>query len=222
RDDLLVAEDLGRVLAERMHVLARGEAGPDQPLGTLALREVVGGVDGVEARDALRLDVGDERVGDVGEDHAARHVDVVGLDELAEPRQRGGRDAFVVLEDDVQLTAGDLPAALLPEQLAAAVHVLAGLGDGPGQRREKADLDRAAFCGTIAAFAGGLHGPSTMALLTPLTRDEVAPDLVSLWDECERVYPDFRHLWATMAHSPIVIRHVWGQLLDLKRESPVD
>src|SRR5438445_599561 len=83
-------------------------------------------------------------------------------------------------------------------------------------------LDRAAFCGTIAAFAGGLHGPSTMALLTPLTRDEVAPDLVSLWDECERVYPDFRHLWATMAHSPIVIRHVWGQLLDLKRESPVD
>jgi len=61
-----------------------------------------------------------------------------------------------------------------------------------------------------------------MALLTPLTRDEVAPDLVSLWDECERVYPDFRHLWATMAHSPIVFRHVWGQLLDLKRESPVD
>src|SRR5437867_6859607 len=55
-------------------------------------------------------------------------------------------------------------------------------------------LDRAAFCGTIAAFSGGLHGPSTMALLTPLTRDEVAPDLVSLWDECERVYPDFRHL----------------------------
>src|SRR5438034_4250176 len=34
------------LLAERMHVLARGEAGPDQPLGTLALREVVGGVDG--------------------------------------------------------------------------------------------------------------------------------------------------------------------------------
>src|SRR5437870_13854393 len=73
-------------------------------------------------------------------------------------------------------------------------------------------LDRAAFCGTIAAFTGGLHGPSTMALLTPLTRDEVAPDLVSLWDECERVYPDFRHLWAPMAHSPIVLRHVWGQL----------
>src|ERR1043166_2094419 len=76
-----------------MRVLRRGEAGPDQPLGALALREVVGGVDGVEARDALRLDVGDERVGDVGEDHSAGHVDVVGLDELAEPRQRGSRDA---------------------------------------------------------------------------------------------------------------------------------
>ena len=61
-----------------------------------------------------------------------------------------------------------------------------------------------------------------MALLKPLTREEIAPDLVSLWDECERVYPDFRHLWATMAHSPIVFRHVWGQLLDLKRESPVE
>ena len=61
-----------------------------------------------------------------------------------------------------------------------------------------------------------------MALLTPLTRDEIAPDLVALWDECARVYPDFRHLWATMAHSPIVFRHVWGQLLALKRESPVE
>ena len=60
-----------------------------------------------------------------------------------------------------------------------------------------------------------------MALLKPLTRDEVAPDLTPLWDECERVYPDFRNLWATMAHSPIVFRHVWGQLLALKRESPV-
>jgi len=61
-----------------------------------------------------------------------------------------------------------------------------------------------------------------MALLKPLTRHEIASDLVSLWDECERIYPDFRHLWATMAHSPIVFRHVWGQLLELKRESPVE
>lgn len=60
-----------------------------------------------------------------------------------------------------------------------------------------------------------------MALLTPLTRGEIAPDLVPLWDECERAYPDFRNLWATMAHSPVVFRHVWGQLLALKRESPV-
>jgi AhpD family alkylhydroperoxidase len=61
-----------------------------------------------------------------------------------------------------------------------------------------------------------------MALLKPMTRDEVAPELVELWDECERTYPDFRNLWATMAHSPIVFRHVWGQLLALKRSSPVD
>jgi AhpD family alkylhydroperoxidase len=60
-----------------------------------------------------------------------------------------------------------------------------------------------------------------VALLKPLTRDEIGPELVPLWDECERTYPDFRNLWATMAHSPVVFRHVWGQLLALKRESPV-
>jgi AhpD family alkylhydroperoxidase len=60
-----------------------------------------------------------------------------------------------------------------------------------------------------------------MALLKPLTRGELAADLLPLWDACERAYPDFRHLWATMAHSPIVFVHVWGQLLALKRESPV-
>jgi AhpD family alkylhydroperoxidase len=60
-----------------------------------------------------------------------------------------------------------------------------------------------------------------MPLLKPLTRDQVEPELTPLWDECERTYPDFRNLWATMAHSPIVFRHVWGQLLALKRDSPV-
>jgi AhpD family alkylhydroperoxidase len=60
-----------------------------------------------------------------------------------------------------------------------------------------------------------------VALLKPLTRDEIESELVALWDECERTYPDFRNLWATMAHSPVVFRHVWGQLLALKRDSPV-
>ena len=61
-----------------------------------------------------------------------------------------------------------------------------------------------------------------MALLKPLTRDEIAPELHALWDECEKTYPDFRNSWATMAHSPILFRHVWGQLLALKKESPVE
>ncbi len=61
-----------------------------------------------------------------------------------------------------------------------------------------------------------------MPLLKPLTRDEIAPELVSLWDECERTYPDFRNSWATMAHSPVLFRHVWGQLLALKHDSPVE
>lgn len=61
-----------------------------------------------------------------------------------------------------------------------------------------------------------------MPLLKPLTRDEIAPELHALWDECERTYPDFRNSWATMAHSPVVFRHVWGQLLALKHDSPVE
>jgi AhpD family alkylhydroperoxidase len=60
-----------------------------------------------------------------------------------------------------------------------------------------------------------------MGLLPPLTRDQVAPDLRPLWDECERTLPAFRNLWATMAHSPAIFRHVWGQLLELKAQSPV-
>jgi AhpD family alkylhydroperoxidase len=60
-----------------------------------------------------------------------------------------------------------------------------------------------------------------MPPLKPLTRDDITPDLRALWDECETVYPDFRNAWATMAHSPILFRHVWGQLVALKKESPV-
>jgi AhpD family alkylhydroperoxidase len=61
-----------------------------------------------------------------------------------------------------------------------------------------------------------------MPLLKPLTRGEISADLHALWDACEQAYPDFRNSWATMAHSPILFRHVWGQLLALKKESPVD
>ncbi|HBH03849.1 MAG: hypothetical protein A2W08_13830 [Candidatus Rokubacteria bacterium RBG_16_73_20] len=60
-----------------------------------------------------------------------------------------------------------------------------------------------------------------MALLPPLTREQCPEELRPLWDECARTYPRFRHLWATMAHSPTIFRHIWGELLELKRSSPV-
>lgn len=60
-----------------------------------------------------------------------------------------------------------------------------------------------------------------MALLPALTREQLSPDLHALWDECAQTLPAFRNLWATMANSPTVFRHVWGQLLELKRHSPV-
>ena len=60
-----------------------------------------------------------------------------------------------------------------------------------------------------------------MPLLTMPTREQVDAEVRALWDECERTYPAFKHLWATQANSPIIFRHVWGQLLELKRRSPV-
>lgn len=60
-----------------------------------------------------------------------------------------------------------------------------------------------------------------MALLPAATREQLPPDLHPLWDECAAKLPAFRNLWATMANSPTIFRHVWGQLLELKRESPV-
>jgi len=60
-----------------------------------------------------------------------------------------------------------------------------------------------------------------MPLMSMPTREQVDPEVRPLWDECERAFPAFKHLWATQAHSPIVFRHVWGQLLELKRGSPV-
>lgn len=60
-----------------------------------------------------------------------------------------------------------------------------------------------------------------MALLSPMTRERLDPALHALWDECAKSYAAFENLWATMANSPTIFRHVWGQLLELKRDSPV-
>src|SRR5262247_1095024 len=68
---------------------------------------------------------------------------------------------------------------------------------------------------------GAPQGDDDMPLMTMPTRESVDPEVRALWDKCERTYPAFKHLWATQANSPIVFRHVWGQLLELKRRSPV-
>jgi len=60
-----------------------------------------------------------------------------------------------------------------------------------------------------------------MALLSALTREQCPNELLPLWDQCAATYPRFHHLWATMANSPTIFRHIWGQLLELKRSSPV-
>jgi hypothetical protein len=89
----------------------------------------------------LCLDIGNERIGDVRQDDARQHVDPIGLDQLARARERGRGHAFIVLQNHRELAAGDLPPALLPVKLASAVHVLARLSDGSGERRQETDLD---------------------------------------------------------------------------------
>jgi len=61
-----------------------------------------------------------------------------------------------------------------------------------------------------------------MPFLHPNSRDKIPEHLHRLWDACEENYPQFKNLWATMAHSPIIFRHIWGELLELKRSSPVE
>jgi AhpD family alkylhydroperoxidase len=60
-----------------------------------------------------------------------------------------------------------------------------------------------------------------MGLLPMRSREDFAPELRALWDDCERLAPTFKHLWATQANSPIVFRHIWGELLEMKKASPV-
>jgi len=60
-----------------------------------------------------------------------------------------------------------------------------------------------------------------MPLLTSLSRDQIPSDLHDLWDQCNALAPEFRHLWSTMAHSPAIFRAIWGGLLELKCTSPV-
>ncbi|HEV8584392.1 MAG TPA: carboxymuconolactone decarboxylase family protein [Methylomirabilota bacterium] len=60
-----------------------------------------------------------------------------------------------------------------------------------------------------------------MGLLPALTRAQIDSELRPLWDDCERLAPTFRELWATQANSPIVFRHIWGGLLEMKKASPV-
>ena len=125
-----------------MHVSAGREPRSDQPFGALALGEIVSGVDRVDRRDLLSLDVRHERVRHIGEDDPGQHVHLIAFDQL--PRLRNGdrRLARVVFEDHLELSAGDLPAGFFPVKLATVIHVLSRLGDSAGDRRDEPDFDR--------------------------------------------------------------------------------
>ena len=125
--DLAVLRVLDDPLGERMHRLARRPAGAHDVLRRLALGDVVGGHDRVRGGNALAVDVGLERVPDVGEEPAGDDVDLVLLDHLARLVERGGRVALVVLDDQLDLAAAHLAPDLVEVELGAVHHVLADL-----------------------------------------------------------------------------------------------
>ena len=143
RRDLPVLRVLDEPLREGVHRLARGPAGADDPLRGLALRDVIGGDDGIGRRDLLAIDVGLERVADVREQPARQDVDLVLLDELARLVERGRRVALAVLDDELERPPRRDAADLVQVQLGAVHHVLADLREGAGERREHAEPDRA-------------------------------------------------------------------------------
>jgi hypothetical protein len=50
------------------------------------------------------------------------------------------RLAFLVLDDEGDLRAGEISLLLVQVHLEAVLHVLADLGEDPGHRREEADF----------------------------------------------------------------------------------
>src|SRR5438034_5150104 len=142
RRDPLVLEGPRHPVTERMHRLARGPAGAYDPPGRLPLGQVVGGDHGEGGRDALAVDERLERVAGGGQEAAREHVHPVLLDQLARLGERGGRRAFAVLHDQLDLATRGLAADLVEVELGADEHVLARRGEGARERGEQADLDR--------------------------------------------------------------------------------
>src|SRR5262250_178284 len=124
-----------------MHDLARREVGAQDPLGDLALGQLVGRSE-EEGGQLIAFDEGYEALPHVGEKDAGEDVDLVVVDELAILRDGGGRAALGVLLDELDLAAARLIVDLLERQLETIEHVLAGLGEDAGERTEVADANR--------------------------------------------------------------------------------
>src|SRR5262249_10092047 len=107
--------------------------------------QVVGRHHGIGRRDLLSLGEGMDGVAGGGEEAAAQDVDVVLVDELARLGERRLRVALGVLDDELDLSAGHGAVDLVEVQLGTVEHVLAERRGGAGQRRQEADLDRAAL-----------------------------------------------------------------------------
>jgi hypothetical protein len=135
-----VLERLRRVIAERVHRLARGEIRAHQVLRDPPLRQVVGRGE-IERRQPVALDVGHERVADVAQQHAIEHVDAILRHELTVLGLRGGGIALVIFLDELDLAPGDLVVDLLERHLETVEHVLARRGEYPGQGTEVAHAD---------------------------------------------------------------------------------
>jgi hypothetical protein len=112
----------------------------------VALREIVGRGDREHVH-GLHA-VGDRRDGVAGggEQPAHQHVHVVLARELLGLAYPHRGLAFLVLDDEGDLRAGEAALLLVDVHLEAVLHVLADLGKDPGHRREEADLQLLPMC----------------------------------------------------------------------------
>ena len=141
--DLLEAERLGGVIAERIGDLRRGAEGVQHVRMRLARFEVDGG--GRRRGDQRHLGVAHVAVHRqrlVGGERADRHLHLGALDQLLQFGLGERRIAGGVLRDQLDLAAGDHAVALLEEERGAFLLLLAAGGERAGEHGEEADVER--------------------------------------------------------------------------------
>src|SRR5216683_930928 len=150
--DLAVAQIVVDPLAERLGGLRARPAGADDVRAALALGDVLRGHDRKNGGHFLVVHVAGDGIAHGGGERSYQHVDALALHEASRLGETRRRLALVVLGDQLDLAARQLPAVLFEEELHAVGHVLAVRGEGARLGQDEPDLD-----GSLLRPAHGGH-----------------------------------------------------------------